>query len=78
MTKLVYEKLKTSKVRPSASVRRKRVKAADGKTVEILSLDAESPTFTDDLTYLFRRNVARARRENMRLFGSPRGDPAKA
>ena len=34
-------------------------------------LDANAATFGTDLLNVFRENVARARKENMRLFGSP-------
>jgi hypothetical protein len=43
----------------------------------VVPLDPHSPTFTDDLTRLFQRNIARARRENKKLFGSPDGLPAR-
>jgi hypothetical protein len=55
------------------SVREKRVRDSEGKSVRILSLDANSATFIDDLTIVFRKNVARARRENRRLLGSADG-----
>jgi hypothetical protein len=54
-------------------VREKVLRDATGRTVRVLSLDANSATFSDDLTEVFARNVARARRENKRLFGSASG-----
>jgi hypothetical protein len=39
----------------------------------VLSLDANSATFIDDLATVFRKNVAKARRENRQLFGSADG-----
>jgi hypothetical protein len=45
--------------------------------VQVYWIDANSKTFTDDLTAVFKKNVAKARRENKRLFGSPDGLPAK-
>jgi hypothetical protein len=59
-------------------VREKRLRNADGKLVRVLSLDANSATFIDDLTTVFQRNVKRARQENKRLFGSPDGLKSKA
>jgi hypothetical protein len=59
------------------SVREKRLHRSDGTIGRVLSLDANSPTFDDDLTYVFERNVAKARRENKKLFGSPDGPQAK-
>jgi hypothetical protein len=37
----------------------------------VYTVDINSPTFDTNLLYVFRRNVARIRRENKRLFGSP-------
>jgi hypothetical protein len=76
--KVVYANLKTAKPGPSPAVGRKRVRRADGTSETHLVLDADSPSFAEDLTYAFKRNVARVRRENKRLFGSPSGDAAKA
>lgn len=50
---------------------------ADGKIVRVLSLDANSATFIDDLTTVFEKKVAKARRENRQLFGSAEGPRAK-
>ncbi len=61
----------------TTSVRIKKLHRSDGTVAQVLSLDANSPTFDDDLTYLFERNVARARRENKKLFGSADGPAAK-
>ncbi len=57
----------------SGSVREKRMRNSEGKFVRVLSLDANSATFIDDLTTVFEKNVAKARRENKQLFGSPDG-----
>jgi hypothetical protein len=46
---------------------------SNGERIRILSIDANSPTFGDDLKIVFRRNVARARRETKKRFGSPDG-----
>lgn len=78
MVKVVYADLQTSKRGPSPAVTRKRVRTADGKTETLLVLDGDSPSFPDDLTYAFRRNVARVRRENKRMLGSAGGAPAKS
>jgi hypothetical protein len=57
----------------AGSVREKRMRNSEGKFVRVLSLDANSATFIDDLTTVFQRNVARARRENRQLLGSADG-----
>jgi hypothetical protein len=49
----------------------KRVVSAEGKIVRIPTIDSNSPHFSADLLQLFRRNVAKARRENKQRFGSP-------
>lgn len=80
MTDLVIADLKRGKSRNakrSGSVRFKRVRNSDGKSVRVLSLDANSATFIDDLTTVFEKNVAKARLENIKLLGSPDGLRAK-
>jgi hypothetical protein len=57
----------------SGFVREKRMRTSDGKVVRVLSLDANSATFIADLTTVFEKNVAKARRENKQLFGSADG-----
>jgi hypothetical protein len=52
-------------------VSRKRFKAASGRYAQVAVLDANSDSFGADLLQVFRDNVAKARKENMRLFGSP-------
>ncbi len=58
MTKVVVAKIKLGK----PSVTTKRVKNAAGKLTTIHEIDANSPTFASDLSYVFRKNVAKARR----------------
>jgi len=55
------------------SVQAKRLRNSEGKVVHVLSLDANSAAFIDDLTIVFEKNVKRARRENRQLLGSPGG-----
>jgi hypothetical protein len=54
-----------------------RMRRPDGQMVRVLPIDPHSPTFADDLTGAFQRNIAMARRENKKLFGSPDGPRAK-
>lgn len=74
MTRIVIRKLENGK---KGSVAEKRLRNAEGKLVRVLSIDANSKTFDSDLTELFRRNVAKARRENKRLLGSASGMPTR-
>jgi len=55
-----------------ATVKRKRIKQASGKTISIHAIAAESPTFDWELSTVFARNVARARRENANLPYDPK------
>jgi hypothetical protein len=80
MTEVVIRDLKRGKSRASkktGSVREKRVRNSRGEIVRVLSLDANSATFIDDLTTVFEKNVAKARLENVKLFGSPDGRKSK-
>ena len=43
----------------------------------MLTLDANSSSFEDDLHYVFSKNVARARRENKRILGASDIAPPK-
>jgi hypothetical protein len=52
------------------AVSKKRFKAASGGYAQVAVLDANTASFGADLLQVFRDNVAKARRENMRLFGS--------
>jgi len=73
VTKVVFKSLKPGRSTKSAppSVEKKRVALGNGRWKTVYRLDANSPTFDADLQYVFSRNVAKARRENKRLFGSP-------
>jgi hypothetical protein len=73
MAKVVVEKLsKRSESRSTRhSISEKRVRDSAGKSRMIRTIDAESPTFGDDLRYIFAQNVRKARRDNKRLIGTP-------
>ena len=80
MADVVYADL--SRGRPgrsgnTGSVRSKRLRTAAGKLVQVLALDANSATFIDDLTTVFEKNVAKARRDNKRMLGSADGTRTK-
>jgi hypothetical protein len=80
MANIVIADLKRPKSRGGralGSVREKRVRNSEGKVVRVLSLDANSATFIDDLTTVFEKNVRKARQENKRLFGSADGSKLK-
>jgi hypothetical protein len=61
-----------SKPKPKkpGAVTEKRVRNIEGQVKTVWTLDARSPTFGTDLQYVFRKNVAKARRENRRIIGA--------
>ncbi len=62
----------------STAVAEKRIRDRSGQLVVMRTVDMSSPTLADDLTYVFKGNVAKARRENKRLVGAPDRVPAKS
>ena len=78
MTKIVFTTLKASSMRGTepSSIRQTRVTSQDGARV-IRTIDAGSEAFGDDLTYVFSKNVEKARRENKRLTGKRDFVPTK-
>jgi hypothetical protein len=60
-----------------AAVSRKRIRGSDGEVRTLLTVSAESDSLDKDFTYVFGRNVAKARRENKRLTGSADRAPPK-
>jgi hypothetical protein len=72
MTRILVRKLNGKARRHGrSSVISKSVHKPGGRRVRILSIDANSPTFGNDLSAVFERNVAKARRANKKKFGSP-------
>jgi anti-anti-sigma regulatory factor len=72
------KRVRTGDHKRASTVREKRMRTAEGKLVKVLALDANSATFIDDLTTVFEKNVAKARRENKQLLGSSDGVRAKS
>ncbi|HVV93873.1 MAG TPA: hypothetical protein VHD15_10675, partial [Hyphomicrobiales bacterium] len=66
MVKVVYATLNPSKRRSKPLP--KKVVTRGGKRVTLYTVDADSPTFAEDMTTAFRHSVAAARRENRRLL----------
>jgi hypothetical protein len=58
--------------------RKQRIYGPDGRSTTVFTVDMNSATFGSDLHYAFERNVARARRENKRRFGSADGIARKS
>jgi hypothetical protein len=82
VTKVIHTKLGNKTARAitgkQTSVERRFVRdSANGKMIVMRTLDAGSRTFDTDLTYVFGKNVARARRENKQITGSTDSVPTK-
>lgn len=59
-----------------SNVRERSFFTADGRIDSLPVVDLHSPTFGDDLLYVFARNVAKARQENKRIIGVEDREPA--
>jgi hypothetical protein len=79
VTKVVYKSLKSGRTGKTATraVAKKRIATADGGVKTVHTLNANSASFDGDLLYVFRRSVAKARRENRLVLGSPDIAPRK-
>jgi hypothetical protein len=81
MARVLFKSLNDTKLRArkgaKGAVTEKRVRGPDGRLVKVLAIDAHSPTFSEDLSYVFKKNVARARRENKKLPGTPNRVPTR-
>jgi len=74
MTKIVYVNgLKSAKGSAHKTVAKKAVRTSAGKILHVSSVDAHSATFGEDLRYVFGKNVAKARRENIAVTGRADG-----
>ena len=79
--KVIKTKLKKTTAREitskGSSTHVKRSRDADGKLSSYHVINLSSETIDRDLTYVFGRNVARARAENKKVIGSADGQAAK-
>jgi hypothetical protein len=74
MTKVIFTNdFKKKAPGRHAGVVKKRVRNSEGQIGNISSVDARSDTFSEDLLYVFGRNVAEARRENKITTGKADG-----
>jgi hypothetical protein len=71
MSKVVVTKMsgmKSGDRKNDSSVIESRVRSPDtGQFVTVRTIDGGSKTFSKDLTYVFTRNVEKARRDNKKL-----------
>lgn len=70
MTKVVFARMPKARKGAPATVAEKRVRTQEGQLRTVRTVDADSPSFGDDVTYVFTRNVAKARRDNKRVIGA--------
>jgi hypothetical protein len=77
MAKVVYGKLTEGKVFDKSLVKEERVRdKVTGKITIIRTIKMDPATFGDAFTQVFRKNVAKARRDNKRLLGVADVEPA--
>ena len=71
VAKVVFKSLKSGRSGKAAAraIGKKRVATPDGGWKTVWTLDVNHPNFDDAYLYAFRRNVAKARRENKRILG---------
>jgi len=60
MAKVVVTQIRSGN--KTAVTSRRYRDAGTGKFITVHTVDANSPTFADDMSYVFKKNVARARR----------------
>jgi hypothetical protein len=65
----------TGKKRSKSAVHKRYVYAhgPKSKPMELFDIDSNDDNFEDDLTRVFSLNIARARKANTEIFGSPDG-----
>jgi hypothetical protein len=66
--RIVRKDARTKGVR--GTVLEERLFRPDGHSERVLTLDANSATFASDLTLVFEKNVARARREHKKMLSA--------
>lgn len=77
MAKVVVKKFGGSRI-DATTVTQKRVRdVGSGQLLTVRTIDAHSKTLGQDLNYVFRKNVAKARRDNKAVTGVVDRVPAK-
>jgi hypothetical protein len=79
MARVVVKKFGNAKILAGdTAVTNKRVRdASSGQFTTVRTIDAQSKTLGKDLSYVFSKNVAKARRENKAVTGVHDRAPAK-
>ncbi len=77
MTKVVVAKIAQKPPNGGSGSVTTRSIMHNGRRTTIQVLDANSPTLGVDLLLVFKRNVAKARRRNKKLFGVPDRVPSE-
>ena len=78
MAKVIIKKLANRKrASQPETVGQKRVRSENGKFLTLRTVKTESKSFGSDFSYVFGKNVAKARRENKRVTGSTDVVPVK-
>lgn len=69
MSKVVFKRMTAVPAR-SKAVDTKRVRGTDGTLTTVYTLNADIASFGDDLGYVFRKNVEKARRRHKSSGGT--------
>lgn len=77
MAKVVISPLKPKKSGGKSSVESVLVVGKGGKRLTVYKVSANSSTFSEDLSYAFRKNVEKARQEHRQRVGSVDRGPAR-
>lgn len=80
MAKVIIKKSTRARKKAASApetIGQKRVRGSNGELRTLRTLNAGSKTFGRDFTYVFGKNVAKARRENKRVTGSADVTPNK-
>jgi len=71
MVKVIVRKIDSKKNARRRTIAKTHIRDASGKPAGYFTIDTRSPTFEDDLTRVYKANVAKARSENKKFFGAP-------
>jgi glutamate mutase epsilon subunit len=80
MVKVVYADPKPkppSRGQRQGGVGLKRLRDENGAVIVLRTVDAGSATLSEDITEVFAKNVAKARRENRKLLGTSEYAPKR-
>jgi hypothetical protein len=63
----------TGQKQSKSAIQKRYVHGPKGKPLELFGIESNNDNFEDDLTRVFSLNIARVRKDNTAIFGSPDG-----